>query len=218
MKALSIFGALALTGVSLAAADFYLKPGAADFTVSASYTTDEAGTIEADRVPGTEDVVILPAAVFEVNGASASFAVLSAVQQIKPRSGAKLVVTVASGVSRLVAPYSVLSGASERLYGTLVKKGAGELVLGPADTELSSSGDAYRYAVNAEVAEGTLRYPENITVNEYGGSLAVSNGATVFLPKSPANASMIVFNPLASHRLTRKHSGFHDWHLLCGGG
>ncbi|MDD4018795.1 MAG: autotransporter-associated beta strand repeat-containing protein [Kiritimatiellae bacterium] len=196
MKTLSIFVALALTGVSLEAADFYLKPGATDFTVSASYTADEAGTIEAESVPGADDVVILPAAVFEVNGASGSFAVLSAVQQIKPRSGAKLVVTVADGVSRLVTPYSVLSGNNDatRLYGTLVKKGAGELVLGPADTELSGSGDAYRYAVNAEVVEGTLRYPENITVNEYGGSLAVSNGATVFMPKSPASTSMMFFN------------------------
>lgn len=176
-------------------ATLYLKPGATDFTLAGSYTTDAAGTRDATSAPGSGDVIVLKGnTTYEVDGASASFATLSGCSQIKPEQGAKLVVTAETD-ARLVAPFYVaVENSEKRGYGTLVKKGAGMLVLGPADTELSADTDAYRYAVNAEVVAGTLRYPENITKNEYVGSLVISNGATVFMPKSPASGSQIYFH------------------------
>ena len=190
--------ALALSGM-VEAADCYLKLNATDLSVASSYTSDPEGKIDCTQPPTSSDRIILPAnSTYAVDGASASFATLAGCQWIRPNKGATLMITVAKeNRARLTAPfYYAVENSAVRTYGTIVKLGEGELVLGPETQLANTTENGYRYASNAEVREGILRYPEDILANSTVGNVTISDGATVFMPKSANTASQIYFNHL----------------------
>ena len=192
---------LGLWASAACAGEFFLKPGATDLSVASSYTTEAGGSVDCGAAPGSADTIVLPAdSTCSVDSASASFATLAGCARIRPEKGATLEVTVADGTARLVAPfYAAAEDSVKRTYGTLVKKGDGTLVLGPSTAITSSTPAAsYLYSVNVDVRAGTLRYPENITVNGYGGNFTAADGTTVFMPKSPGSASQFYFNHICT--------------------
>ena len=71
-------------------ADYYLKSGATDLSVAASYTTGSAGGADAITPPGSSDEVWSPAGTFASAGDSSSFTTLSGVKRVRPNDGAIL--------------------------------------------------------------------------------------------------------------------------------
>lgn len=177
------------------------------------YSVDEGGTTPATELPGGDDIIHLPASrTFPVVVPSAEFSILSQVRQLKPADGSKLDFTVADdGQEHVLKALFTPNAANDenRLYGTLVKRGAGTLVLG--DGIRSGS---YEYLVNLTVEEGVLKMPTNTTSNCYFGKVNVGDEGTLFTCKSPGNASMTYVHSLGGDGLVTNDSTRASEHTL----
>ena len=142
---------------------YYLKPGATDLSVAASYTTGSAGGADASTPPGSSDEVWIPAGTFAIAGDSASFTTLSGVQRVRPNDGAILEFTIADNDTRTFeAPINYNGGfnygdeTNLRCYGKLLKTGNGTLILAASGKTRSDSGYFQDYMTQIELREGTL--------------------------------------------------------------
>ena len=181
-------------------ADFYLKSGASDWTVAASYCTDAARTQEATAVPGSADTVFVPEETFALSDASASFAVFANVMRIAPEgTNSVIALTVDGGTAdepRVLNTtiYHALNVNADRTVGTVVKKGAGFLYLAAKDTAKNPKIGHTEYGVNFDVREGTLRFAQDEVNNTYYGFLKVASGAAVWFAQSANNATQSYFD------------------------
>lgn len=179
----------------LVAGDFTFIPTAADanWTDAANYK-DSDGQPALD-VPGSEDVVTIPAATYEIDCSTAAglanFNAISGFRRIFPTQGAKLVITVPEDKSPLTLSCAVTASDgknhTKNEYCEIIKKGAGELLLSSAGKFMISDA-VVDYFADFTVAEGVLKLPQGTvtgpaTVNRARyGNLVISNNATLFTP------------------------------------
>ena len=168
---------------------YYLKSGATDFSVAASYTLDASGTTPATSVPGSTDEVVVPAGTFAIAGDSASFETLSGVKRVRPNDGAVLEFSIAADDTRTFnAPinwngescaYNAANAdATLKCYGRIVKKGSGTLIL--ASSGNTTAGNySQDYFTQIDFRQGTLKLPQNAVGNMCFGDLTMEAGTTL---------------------------------------
>ena len=167
-------------------ADYYLKPGAVDLSIAASYTIGSASGEDATVAPGENDRVYVPAGTYAIAGDSASFTTLSGVRRVSPNDGAILEFTIADGDERTFnAPINWNGGERYdsnliRCYGKVVKKGSGTLILAASGkTKSNSAGFRQDYFTQIELREGTLKFPQYADGEMYFGDVTMSEGTTL---------------------------------------
>ena len=166
--------------------DYYLKPGATDLSVAASYTTGSEGGADASTPPDSSDEVWIPAGTFTIVGTSASFTTLSGVKRVRPNDGAVLEFTIADGDTRTFnAPINYNGGERYdsnliKCYGRVVKKGGGTLTLAACGKTKSNSGSLRQdYFTQIDLQQGTLKLPQYADGPMYFGDIAMSNNTTL---------------------------------------
>lgn len=180
-------------GISAFGGDFYLKSGATDWSVASSYCTDESRTATATVLPGPSDAIHVLAEKFTFDcGTAAGLASLAAASnayEIITVSGSELEISVPDNVSVGIG-CRIRTGMTnaDRIKATLTKKGEGTLSL------LATENDDYLYAVNLDVKGGVLKLLQGTTINQWFGWLKLADGATVWLPCSPASGSQAYFH------------------------
>lgn len=181
--------------VPLVAEDFTFIPTAADadWTDKTNYK-DSDGQPALD-VPGSEDVVTIPAATYEIDCSTtaglANFNAISGFRRIFPTKGAKLVITVPEDKSPLTLNCAVTASDgknhTKNEYCEIIKKGAGELLLSSAGKFMISDA-VVDYFADFTVAEGVLKLPQGTVTGPASvararyGNLVISNNATLFTP------------------------------------
>ena len=167
--------------------DYYLKPGATDFSVAASYTTGSAGGADASTPPGSSDEVYVPAGTYAIAGDSASFTTLSGVSRVRPNDGAILEFTI-DDTRTFDAPinYNGDEGRCDsqtiKCYGKVVKKGGGTLILASSGNTTATSGTTtFRqdYFTQIELQQGTLKLPQEAVGNMYFGDITMADDTTL---------------------------------------
>lgn len=180
----------AVSAMASGAAEYYFKEGATDWSAATSFCTDSARQIPATSSPQADDVVILCAGTtFELDSESPSFSVFANLSVVRMAEGATLAITVASG--RAEAKPSVRAGSAGTVTtGTVVKKGAGELVFTCADQLVCPN--------NLDVREGKLSItPDTTYTGDYFfGNIRVAGGATLSLPWSRSSSSRSNFHSI----------------------
>ena len=186
-----LFGVVVVLLAALVAqaGTYYLKSGATDFSVAASYTLDESGTTPAPSVPGSTDEVVVPAGTFAIAGDSASFETLSGVKRVRPNDGAVLEISISDDDTRTFnAPINwnaevctFKDGSAEaelKCYGKIVKKGGGTLIL--ASSGNTTAGNYNQdYFTQIDLQQGTLKLPQNTNKNMGFGDLTMAAGSTL---------------------------------------
>lgn len=179
--------ALALTGFSLRADDFYLKPEAVDWSNPASFTLDAAGTVAATTVPGSEDSVKITSAYQGTfTAGSASFAVISTVKAISFETDKSVELVLDVPEAETVADFnsSVFRNPFDNWsyrFCTLTKRGAGTLNLNGVGRLLRGTA-SWDYYCRLKVEGGTLRLQPNTTLagsQTYVGTLSLSGPLTL---------------------------------------
>ena len=166
-------------------ATYYVKRGATDLSVAASYTTAFAGTQTATTVPGSSDEVGERSGTLQIDGASASFTTLSGVKRVRPENGAVLEFTIAENDTRTFeAPINYNGGYAYnsddvRCYGKIVKKGLGTLILAASGKTKTSGGGNQDYFTQIDLQQGTLKFPQHAVGNMYFGDLTMAEGTTL---------------------------------------
>ncbi len=195
-------------GTSLFGANYYLKPGATDFSVPAGYTMDEAGNTQATSVPSATDEVIVPAGTFRIDVSSASFATLSSVARVRPMENAILEFTAAEGVTGIFnAPVNYEGSSAEywnsknHHFGKIVKKGLGTLVLASCGRTVYGSYNQ-DYTTGIDLQEGVLKLPQYASGDMYLGDLTMAEGTTLVTCGNLNNSS------LRTSTLLRSLSGY----------
>ncbi len=184
-------------------ADYYLKSGATDLSVAASYTTGSAGGADATTPPGSSDEVWIPAGTFAIAGDSSSFTTLSGVKRVRPNDGAILEFII-DDTRTFDAPINYNGGYNYndennlRCYGKLLKKGNGTLVLSASGKTRSSSNYYQDYMTQIELREGTLKLPQYTDKNMYFGDIVMSNGTTLVTCGNMADTSAGIFTYVRS--------------------
>ena len=200
-----LLGVIFAGGVALATqgATYYLKSGMTDLSVAGSYTLDEAGSTPATTPPGAADEVVVPAGTFAFSGSSASFATLSGVKRVRPNSGAVLEITIADDDTRTFeAP---INWDAEKdtfnhedkihCYGTVVKKGAGTLIL--ASSGNTKIGSTYQdYFTSFDLQAGTLKMPQHALGAMYYGDVTMAEGTKLVTTGDIDSASKPTFTYL----------------------
>ena len=197
-----------LTAFVAQSGTYYMKSEATDFSVAASYTTDESGTTPATSVPGSTDEVVVPAGTFVFAGDSASFTTLSGVKRVRPNDGAVLEFSITDDDTRTFnAPInwngescaynSADADATLKCYGRIVKKGGGTLVLASSGNTMGG-GYNQDYFAQIDLQQGTLKLPQNAVGNMYFGDLTMSSGATLVTCGDMSNKSLGRFTYLRS--------------------
>lgn len=167
--------------------DYYLKPGATDFSVAASYTTGSAGGADASTPPGSSDEVYVPAGTYAIAGDSASFTTLSGVSRVRPNDGAILEFTI-DDTRTFNAPinYNGDEGRYDsqtiKCYGKVVKKGSGTLILASStNTTVTSGTTTFRqdYFTQIELQQGTLKLPQEAVGNMCFGDITMADDTTL---------------------------------------
>ena len=167
--------------------DYYLKPGATDFSVATSYTTGSAGGADASTPPGSSDEVYVPAGTYAIAGDSASFTTLSGVSRVRPNDGAILEFTI-DDTRTFNAPinYNGDEGRYDsqtiKCYGKVVKKGSGTLILASStNTTVTSGTTTFRqdYFTQIELQQGTLKLPQEAVGNMCFGDITMADDTTL---------------------------------------
>ena len=179
-------------------ANYYLKSGATDLSVAASYTTGSAGGSDAATPPGSSDEVWIPAGTFAIAGTSASFTTLSGVKRVRPNDGAILEFTIADNdTCTFNAPINYNGGeryddeSHIKCYGKVIKKGAGTLILEACGKTKSNSGNLRQdYFTQIELQQGTLKFPQHAEGAMYFGDVAMSDGTTLVTCGNVTNSSL----------------------------
>ena len=178
-----IFTATAAHGTT-----YYLKTGATDFSVAASYAMDEAGTQTATSLPGASDQIMLPDnTTFAIAGGSADFAVLSGVMRVRPRPNSVVEFTIADGVTSTFnaafnwdADTKLWSKENEiHCNGKIVKKGGGTLILAASGTMKYGITANQDYFTAIDLQQGTHKFPQHAVGNMYFGDLTLAEGTTL---------------------------------------
>ncbi len=189
--------ALALTGFSLRADDFYLKPEAVDWSNPASFTLDAAGTVAATTVPRSEDSVKITSAYQGTfTAGSASFAVIATVKAISFETDKSVELVLDVPEAETVADFnsSVFRDPFDNWsyrFCTLTKRGAGTLNLTGVGRLLRGTA-SWDYYCRLKVEGGTLRLQPDTTLagsQTYVGTLSVADGAR-FVPSGAAGKSI----------------------------
>ncbi len=167
-------------------ADYYMKPGATDLSVAASYTTGSAGGADATTAPGENDRVFIPAGTYAIAGDSASFTTLSGVKRVSPNDGAILEITIKDNDTKTFnAPINWNGGERYdsdlvRCYGKVVKKGGGTLILAACGkTKSNNGGFRQDYFTQIELQQGTLKLPQYADDAMYFGDIAMAENTTL---------------------------------------
>lgn len=187
-------------------ADYYMKPGATDLSVAASYTTGSAGGADASTPPSSSDEVWIPAGTFAIAGTSASFTTLSGVKRVRPNDGAVLEFIIADGDTRTFnAPINYNGGERHddetwiKCYGKVVKTGEGTLILAASGrTKSNSGGFNHDYFTQIDLQQGILKLPQNAVGHMYFGDLTMSEGTTLVTCGNMTNTSAATFTYVRS--------------------
>ena len=167
---------------------YYLKTGATDFTVAASYALDAAETQTATSLPGAADQIVLPDnTTFAIAGESADFAVLSGVMRVRPKPNSVVEFTIAEGVTSTFnaafnwdADTKVWNREDEIHHnGKIVKKGGGTLILAASGTMKYGITANQDYFTAIDLQQGTLKFPQHAVGNMHFGDLTMAEGTTL---------------------------------------
>ena len=199
--------AFAATSAVQGGTTYYLKSGATDFTVQASYATDAEGTQTATSLPGAEDQIVLPDnTTFAIAGDSADFAVLSGVRRVRPRPNSVVEFTIAEGATSTFnaafnwdADTKVWNKEDEiHCNGKIVKKGGGTLILAASGTMKYGITANQDYFTAIDLQQGTLKFPQHAVGNMYFGDLTMAEGTTLVTAGDIDDASKPVSTYLRS--------------------
>ena len=186
-------------------ATYYLKSGVTDLSVAGSYTLDEEGNTPATTPPGASDEVVVPAGTFAISGSSASFTTLSGVSRVRPKDGAVLEITIEQNDTRTFeAPinwnaekFVYSNEGSVKCYGTVIKKGAGTLIL--ASSGNTKFGSTYQdYFTSFDLQAGTLKMPQHALGAMYYGDMTMADGTTLVTTGDIDNNDKATFTYLRS--------------------
>lgn len=175
---MAIAGILTVTVWSVEGRTVYIRDGVSDWTSGASYYGGEA--------PAAGDIVVVSNKTeVTVSGADAeTCALVSSLGGIRPMySQSRVVFDIPVGDPVTInAPIYNPEGSVNGFWGELVKRGAGELVLGSYDRHVSGS-YVYDYKVGTiTVEEGVLTCPQNVPKSEQQyGNIHVAGGAKLVL-------------------------------------
>ena len=138
--------------------------------------------------PGSGDTVEMPSGKVKLNASSAAeLSAANAIGRIVPQSDSVLEVDVQSGDA--TASFAFTRSANDGdAVGTLRKTGAGSLTIASAQAGYVSKSMKYDYYANIEVAEGSLKLPQNATPGDQYilGVVSISNNASFFTLSTPS--------------------------------
>ena len=202
--------------------DYYLKPGATDFTDPSNYATNSAGSLIPTTLPSTTDQIILPDNVtFVIAGGDANFNVLSGVKRIRPRANSVLEFTIADGTTNTLNAavnwdadskmWNVESGENMiHHWGKIVKKGGGTLILAASGTMKYGITANQDYFTAIDLQQGTLKFPQNAVGNMYFGDLTMADGTTLVTcgdVSAPSQARATLLRSINGYGIVTNESG-----------
>ncbi|MDD4018857.1 MAG: autotransporter-associated beta strand repeat-containing protein, partial [Kiritimatiellae bacterium] len=155
----------------------WIKDGASDWTDGASYYSGVAPTLGAG-----DTVFVSNKTTVTVHGYDAdSCNLVSSLQAIRSLwDKSRIVFDIGDGIeiTNNAAIYNPAAGTG--LWGELVKRGGGTLVLGSYNRHIASNFTRDNMIGTITVDEGTLKWPQNVPKREQQyGNIAISNEATL---------------------------------------